>query len=445
MNTTDFFRDIVSAQKEGTAAGVASVCSAHPSVLDAAFRLAARQQMPVLIESTVNQVNQLGGYTGMTPEGFRNFVESRADAAGFPRDRIILGGDHLGPYPWRSMPAERGMSIAAALVAACVRAGYAKIHLDASMPLGDDPAAAANSPAAVAEAARLAAQREAELAREAEAAFREYASTRPGAAPPVYVIGTEVPAPGGVARGHEVAAVTGADELRQTVALCEEAFRDQGLEVAWERVIACVAQPGVEFDDRSVQRYDREKAADLCRAARAMPAIIIEGHSTDYQSAAALRQLVEDGVAILKVGPALTFAMRECLFGLEGIEREIPCLRSGRLSSLSETLDRAMLENPAYWKDYYRGNESEARLSRKYSFSDRCRYYWTVPEVRKSVAVLMDNLREVEIPLPLLSQHLPLLYRRVAEGSCAALPEPLVQESISLVLESYSAAATPGR
>ena len=447
MDTQAFFHDIVAAQKRGSAVGVCSVCSAHPVVLEAAMLQALRDNRPLLVESTVNQVNQLGGYTGMTPKDFRSFLDSQAARAGFPQDRIILGGDHLGPYPWRSLPAERAMALARELVTACVRAGYAKIHLDASMPLAGDLAGGADAP-------RLAAQREAELAQAAEEAFREYASTplgasaRPAGNPPVYVIGTEVPAPGGVASGaapaEDGAAVTAPDELRQTVALCEEAFRDLGLGDAWERVIACVAQPGVEFGNRSVQRYDRGKAAALCRAARAMPAIAIEGHSTDYQSAADLRQLVEDGVAILKVGPALTFAMRECLFSLEAIEREImPYLGARRPSLLSETLDRAMVENPVYWKDYYRGSDPEVRLSRAYSFSDRCRYYWTVPEVQRSVALLMDNLCAAEIPLPLLSQHLPLQYRRVMEGSCAALPEHLVRESVSVVLESYTAATTP--
>ncbi|MGA2766485.1 MAG: class II D-tagatose-bisphosphate aldolase, non-catalytic subunit, partial [Spirochaetia bacterium] len=236
MDTQAFFRDIVAAQKRGSAAGVCSVCSAHPVVLEAAMLQALRDNRPLLVESTVNQVNQLGGYTGMTPKDFKSFLESRAEAADFPRDRIILGGDHLGPYPWRSLPAERAMALARELVTACVRAGYAKIHLDASMPLAGDLAGGADAP-------RLAAQREAELAQAAEEAFREYASTpldasaRPVGNPPVYVIGTEVPAPGGVAIGaapaEDGAAVTAPDELRQTVDLCEEAFRDLGLGDAW--------------------------------------------------------------------------------------------------------------------------------------------------------------------------------------------------------------------
>ena len=209
--------------------------------------------------------------------------------------------------------------------------------------------------------------------------------------------------------------VTGSRELERTVSLCKEEFLRRGLEDAWGRVVACVAQPGVEYGDGTVQRYDREKAAPLCRTARATPGLVIEGHSTDYQSGASLRRLVEDGVAIVKVGPALTFAMRECLFSLELIEKElVSSLGSGQsLSSLSETLDAAMREDPTHWAGYYTGTEEQKRLSRRYSFSDRSRYYWTAPAVQESRGVLMRNLARSGIPLPLLSQHLPLQYRRV--------------------------------
>jgi D-tagatose-1,6-bisphosphate aldolase subunit GatZ/KbaZ len=434
VDTRELFHDIIAAQKAGRAAGVFSVCSAHPLVLEAAMLEAARGSRPLLVESTVNQVNQLGGYTGMTPLDFRAFLESLALSAGFPQDRIIVGGDHLGPYPWRSRPSDEAMALARDLVAACVGCGYAKIHLDASMPLGGDPvdSVGALDP-------RLAAVREAELAQAAETAFKEHRRTHTNAAPPVYVIGTEVPAPGGIVSGNGGVGVTDPRELQQAVSLCERAFRERGLSDAWSRVIACVAQPGVEYGDRTVHRYDRQEAAPLCRAARAFGGLVIEGHSTDYQSASSLRQLVEDGIAILKVGPALTFAMRECLFAFEGIERELIPARAD-VSALAETLDGAMLNDPTHWKGYYTGSEEQKRLSRKYSFSDRSRYYWSAPSVQKSLTVLMENLRATSVPLPLMSQYLPLLYRRVVDGRCAESPEALLRESVVVVLEDYAAA-----
>ena len=64
----------------------------------------------MLIEATCNQVNQEGGYTGMTPADFRGFVEAIAARVGFDPSRIILGGDHLGPNPWKQLPAEEALA-----------------------------------------------------------------------------------------------------------------------------------------------------------------------------------------------------------------------------------------------------------------------------------------------------------------------------------------------
>lgn len=125
---------LVAAQKRGAALGIPSICSAHPWVL----KTALRGEAPVLIESTCNQVNQFGGYTGMTPADFVRFVHGIAAENGFPPEKLILGGDHLGPAPWQAGPTERAMSRAADMVRAYVQAGYTKLHLDASMKLGDD-------------------------------------------------------------------------------------------------------------------------------------------------------------------------------------------------------------------------------------------------------------------------------------------------------------------
>jgi D-tagatose-1,6-bisphosphate aldolase subunit GatZ/KbaZ-like len=89
--------------------GIPSVCSAHPLVLEASMRATLPSRLPLLIEATCKQVNQDGGYTGMTPKDFRDFVGRIAADAGFPPERIILAGDHLGPNPWKNLPAEQAM------------------------------------------------------------------------------------------------------------------------------------------------------------------------------------------------------------------------------------------------------------------------------------------------------------------------------------------------
>ncbi|UCF98984.1 MAG: class II D-tagatose-bisphosphate aldolase, non-catalytic subunit [Spirochaetaceae bacterium] len=442
MSAQDFFRTLIEAQKRGDPQGIYSICSAHPRVVAAAMVQAKTDGLPFLIESTVNQVNQFGGYTGMTPAGFRDFVYTVADRIAFPWKRIVFGGDHLGPYPWRKEPAEQAIQKACDLIAACVKAGYTKIHLDASMPLGGDPVDRHGGldPA-------LMARREARMAAAAEAAFRESeraGRTDSGGSPPLYVIGTDVPPPGGIQVEEQATQITQVSDFEETIATCRQAFDDAGLQDAWQRVIAVVVQPGVEFGDHVVCEYDRSEAEELILAARKHSQLVLEGHSTDYQSPELLRQLVEDGIAILKVGPALTFAMRECLFALESIEKELlGWTYKARLSQLDMFLDKAMRDNPEHWQSYYTGSAEEVCLSLKYSLSDRSRYYWQVPMVKDAVNLLLRNMKQVNIPLTLLSQYLPRQYLEIREGRLTANPEDLIEASIRMILQDYSMAVRP--
>ena len=66
-------------------------------VLRACMQRAKETNSVLLIEATANQVDQYGGYTGMKPKDFMKFVEELAKIEGLSMDRIILGGDHLGP------------------------------------------------------------------------------------------------------------------------------------------------------------------------------------------------------------------------------------------------------------------------------------------------------------------------------------------------------------
>lgn len=131
--------DIVARHKRGEKTGIYAVCSAHPYILKAAVCFAREQQTPLLVEATSNQVDQFGGYTGMTPADFRDFMWKLADEHHFPRENLILGGDHLGPNRWQNEPAEDAMTKADELIRTYVAAGFKKIHLDCSMSCAGDP------------------------------------------------------------------------------------------------------------------------------------------------------------------------------------------------------------------------------------------------------------------------------------------------------------------
>jgi D-tagatose 6-phosphate 4-epimerase len=406
-------------------AGATSICTAHPLVIEAALLHGLETERRVLIEATCNQVNQDGGYTGMTPAKFRRFVETIAVRVGFQPARIIFGGDHLGPNPWRHLPAEDAMNRARTLIGAYARAGFAKLHLDTSMGCSGEPAALTDD---------VTAARAASLAEVAEAATSDGAR-------PLYIIGTEVPVPGGAQHALGTLAVTRPEAAIRTVEAHRQAFVARGLEEAFSRAVGVVVQPGVEFASDEVIAYKPERAQDLVASLARMPGFVFEAHSTDYQPATALNRLVRDGFAILKVGPWLTFALRETLYGLDSIARMLPPESE---ESLMNAMEALMVREPDNWRKYYSGSDDELRLQRHFSFSDRIRYYWPHPEAQTAVDRLFARLGDRLIPEPLISQYLGALYPAVADGSLAARSRDLVVAAVQRVLIQYDRACLRG-
>jgi D-tagatose-1,6-bisphosphate aldolase subunit GatZ/KbaZ len=425
-----FLRDVVGRNRRSEVVATFAVCSAHPAVLDAAIHQSIADGSPLHVESTSNQVNQFGGYTGTTPAQFVSQLRRTAEEAGLASERILIGADHLGPYCWRAQPAAEAMAKACELASHSVLAGYQKIHLDASMSCADDPCPLDES---------VVAERTAMLCRAAEESYELLA---PGSPRPLYVIGTEVPVPGGETVEGERPEATRLEDMQLSLEAFQKAFLAHGLESAWENVIAIVVQPGVEFGDSSVFEYDRQKAWHLAAGLPETPELVYEAHSTDYQTLASLEQMVEDHFAILKVGPWLTFAFREAIFALAAIESEMPEHRHCR-SRVREALETEMLRSPAHWKPYYRGNEQQQKLARAFSFSDRCRYYWPLQPVELEVGRLMHNLSGA-LPIALLSQYLPSEYEAIRDGSLEDAAPAIVRHHIQRVLTVYSTACGVG-
>ena len=427
-----WLREVVMANRGGHPVGMFSVCSAHPVVLAAAMRQAEANGSMLSIESTSNQVNQFGGYTSLTPPSFAEFISGLAEHVGLNRDRILLGGDHLGPYPWRYEKSDQALSKAGMLVRECVLAGYTKIHLDASMRCADDDSALSDETIA---------ERAARLCLQSEKAYRELPA---GSPLPHYVIGSEVPVPGGEQTSDTAPQTTSVDQVRHTLHSFQQAFFACGLQSAWERVIALVVQTGAEFGDMRVFDYDSERAASLAANLPVSPTIVYEAHSTDYQRTCALRSMVRDHFAILKVGPWLTFAYREAILALSLIERDwLGGRRHMQISKVRQALDDAMLRNPSHWQPYYSGlDEAEQAFSRLYSHSDRCRYYWSDAAVKREVDLLLRNLSVGEIPLTLVSQYFPEQYEYIRESSSKGTPEILIDRRVRRILDVYSRAVT---
>ncbi|EIM03688.1 D-tagatose-bisphosphate aldolase, class II, non-catalytic subunit [Rhodanobacter denitrificans] len=418
----DVLLDLIARHKQGHASGVTSICSAHPIVIEASLRHAQRSgQAFVLFEATCNQVNQDGGYTGMTPADFVAFVHAIADRVGFDHARIALGGDHLGPNPWTSLDAAAAMDKAEVMVGAYVEAGFRKIHLDCSMACRGD-----SEPLPEAEIVRRAVR----LCRAAEAAH-----AGAGDEAPVYVIGTEVPVPGGATESIDGLAVTTPQAALATIEAHRQAFIAVGLASAWQRVIASVVQPGVEFDHHDVVDYQPQKAHELSEAITGAPGMVFEAHSTDYQTRDALGSLVRDHFAILKVGPGLTFALREAFWALDAIEQE--WIEDARRARLREVVLARMREQPGYWQRYYHSRDHALTVDLQYSLSDRIRYYWPDPAIEQARQRLFDNLRANPPPIPLISQFLPHALHALRIGSATRDPLSLTMAHVSAALDDY--------
>ena len=409
--------NLIARNRAGEVVGLPCFCTANEQVLQAVLAYAADKGFPAVIEATCNQVNQDGGYTGMHADDFMSWLRGMADKAGVGDDQLILGGDHLGPNPWRSDPIEKAMEKARELVKSYVQAGFQKIHLDASMACGGEPNPTFEQIA----------ERAADLCAVAEA-------HAPDPDKLLYIIGTEVPIPGGETEEPDSLDVTSVERLRATIETHRQAFAARGLDAAWERIFSVVTQPGVDFGHTSIFRFDSEKARPLSEAILSEPGLTFEAHSTDYQATDALAALVKNHFFFLKVGPELTFRFREAIWALAALEDEA---KPKNPSRIREVIADRMTANPGYWQDYYGGTDAQIGRLRTFSYSDRIRYYWADPQVAAASKRLLENLSAAALPETLVSQA----FMGLEFGQIAADPASLIEAHVQRCVSRYFLAA----
>ncbi len=425
----NYLKNIVINNKKGIHAGCYSACTANKWVIEAVLERAKELDSFAVIEATANQVNQFGGYTGMRPADYKNMVFEIAEKVGLEKERIILGGDHLGPLVWQKEEPDTAMKYSRQLIDAYIMAGYTKIHIDTSMRLSKDSQTEPLSD-------KIIAERSAQLYKQAKESFDNYKKQNPEAQEPVFIIGSEVPIPGGAEENEDSVAVTKTDDFKRTVETFKEIYSQNGL--SFDDVIAIVIQPGVEFADDSVCEYDPEKAKELVSELKNYNGLIFEGHSTDYQTKECLREMVRDGVGILKVGPALTFAYREAVFALELIEKELYKTKPHiRLSNIRNIIENIMLDDPSNWEKHYHGTRSDISISMDFSYSDRCRYYMTDARVNEAVDILVRNINDAKVPLTLISQYMPSQYMHLRNNKEKVCAQWLIKDKIKDLINDY--------
>jgi D-tagatose-1,6-bisphosphate aldolase subunit GatZ/KbaZ len=417
MDVVSHFKRLLQQNRSGEQKGIVSVCASNPIVLTAALRTAKRYNTVALIESTSNQVDQFGGYTGLTPDQFVKKVLTIAKTEKFSGDHILFGGDHLGPNTWQHLPSHEAMDHASDLVAAYIKAGYKKIHLDTGFICRNDPTPLSDT---------VMADRCARLVKACE---RENSGVKP-----LYIIGTEVPTPGGDL-DTKGPVLTPPEHVGLVINTYRSAFKKYHISEIWDRVAGLVVQPGIEFSNLNIHHYPAAGNPGLAKRIEFFDNIVYEAHSTDYQAESALKQLVSDHFGILKVGPWLTYTLRECLCLLEAIEIE---LRPGTPSQFKDHLISTMSEHPVHWQGHYTNDDT---LSHQmiYSYFDRARYYLGFPEVKDAIDQLFHNLKE-GIPLPLLGQYLPVQHKKLKSGALLNHPHHICVDRICDILELYMTA-----
>lgn len=429
----DILNEISDGLLRGVPSAIPSFCVANPLAIKSVMLYGKNRNKTLLFESTSNQVNQLGGYTGMTPVAYKEKVYSLACEVGFPLENIILGGDHLGPLPFSKLPAKEAMKLAEDMIKSYVNAGYTKLHIDTCMHLGDDDASKALPKDLIAERGVV-------LIDIAEKEFQQYLKTHPQAVHPLYIIGSEVPPAGGQDAFSKDLSVTSVEEAKETLVTFEDQFKKYGISSLWKYVVAVVVQPGVEYGNDNVVQYDRFKAKQLADYIRTLEGdLIYEGHSTDYQTKEALKNMVEDGVGILKVGPALTAAVKEALVNLEKIE-SLLLPEEGVSSDFAQVLSNVMRNDNSYWCKYYKGSPKEVEISLRFSLLDRSRYYLGEPDVVEAVERLLRNVNEIEIPAGVLKQFFPMQFKRLGWRHVTAME--LIADYVAMQIEDYDYATS---
>lgn len=250
----------------------------------------------------------------------------------------------------------------------------------------------------------------------------------------IYIIGTEVPIPGGETEEPDALDVTSVARLRDTIRTHRDAWSARGLDAAWSRIVSVVTQPGVDFGHTSIYPFVPEKARPLAEAILKEDGLTFEAHSTDYQSDQALSDLVKNRFFFLKVGPELTFRFREAVWALASVEDQ---LGFDKPSCIKDVIAAQMNANPAHWQEYYSGTDQDLETLKVFSYSDRIRYYWAIELVAKTLEALIASLTATPAPETVISQA----FMGLEFGEMTNCPNTLIQQHVHRCVHRYFEAA----
>ena len=339
-----------------------SFCTSNIEVIKSILFFCHIKKLPCLIECTSNQVNQHGGYTNKTPKMFIKEILSISKKIKFNSKKLFLGGDHLGPLPWKKKSKTVAIKNSISLINDYLDQKFCKIHIDTSIKCKNDKYI--NS----------------DIIFERTNEILNNDNIKKKIKDKFIVVGTEVPLAG--SGDNENIIKTSKKQIETEVLKFKKILKKQNLK---NNIFGLVIEPGMKYTHSSVIKPNFTNFTNKKNISKKNN-FVYEAHSTDYQSKKTLKQLVKNNFKFLKVGPELTYSYSRSLFFMENIEKNNFKLKN---SNIKKIIFSAMLKNRKYWEGYYEKKTTELFLNSKL---DRMRYYFDTKPVVNSIKTLKKNI-----------------------------------------------------
>jgi len=353
-----------------------AACPNSLAVIRAAIRAARRNNAPIMFAATLNQVDQDGGYTGMTPRQFVETIRMETEAIHFTGP-VVIAVDHGGPWLQDNHRTERWtleetMQWVKRSFAGAIDAGYDMIHVDPTVDIELPPGKIIPVEVVV--------ERTVELI-----AFCEDHRRKKGLPPLAYEVGTEE-VHGGLAD---------LDVFVRFFELLREGLTAAGLPEVWPAFVV-----GKVGTDLHTTLFDPETARTLVAIAGKYGSVI-KGHYTDNVENPEAYPL--SGMGGANVGPEFTEREYEALEELDTLEKDL--VQKGRIikpSEIRDTLWQAVIRS-GRWKKWLLPGEEPGDFSslpqerQRWLIKTGCRYIWEQPEVVAARARLYENMQRAGV------------------------------------------------
>ncbi len=351
-----------------TAKALPSFCTSNIFVLKSLLHFCKYKNLPALIETTSNQVNQYGGYSGNKPKDFIKKINNLIKKIKFNKKNIFYGGDHLGPLPWMKSKSVTALAKSIKLIDLYLKNNYIKIHIDTSIKCNDDKFLTTK-----------------EVFLRTKYILRKL-KKKNNLKKIFLVFGTEVPLSGG--NDSKKIIPTALKQIKEEYLNFSALLKSENLPTD---NFGLVIEPGMKFMDRSITKpylnnFKQKKSFSKKNK------FIFEAHSSDYQNFSTLKKLVKNNFKILKVGPELTFNLFKSFLFMEQIEKKNCHSKSNFKKIILDT----MFKNKDHWKNYF-NHLSKKKLSNNItnSFFDRTRYYLDEKKVSNCITNLQLNINKI--------------------------------------------------